>query len=72
MKQKGTPQPDKLIKCYGSDTFGDFTVIGKWVLYKKQTKRQNGGRFMLQDSSGNWNAEREVWKDIDEWEYLEP
>ena len=61
-----TPKPDRLIKLYGCD-WSEFTIVGKWVLYKGQNK----GRFMVQDEFGNWNADIDSWKNGERWEYLD-
>lgn len=62
-----TPEPGRLIKCKGSDCFGDFEVVGKWVRYKGQ----KSGRFMVQYKYGKWIAEINMWKDATSWEYVQ-
>ena len=67
MTTKPIPQPERLITCKGGDTFGDFTCVGKWVLYKGS----QSGRFMRQRRDGTFEVDRGSWQDTESWEYLE-
>ncbi len=68
-----TPLSNKLIKLYGDDCFGDYTIQGMFIDYKKPIKR--GSRIIksrfckLVDNQ--YMSDISEWKNGNNWEYVE-
>ncbi len=78
VKKKGQrypnhPEDNRLIKCYCSD-WCPYTVIGKFVPYKKPEKHRNYvalSRFMVFDNhTKSLVSAKEDWLNCDRWEYI--
>jgi hypothetical protein len=67
---KGTPKPNRLIFCRGSD-WSDFTCYGMWVPYKSPPNKPGSGRFMIRREDGSFQPDKETWKSVDYWEYVD-
>lgn len=67
MKPGVTPEPNRLIILHCED-WSPYRCEGMFIPYKGQNKT----RFCRRDENGNWNSDRETWKDCVEWEYATP
>jgi hypothetical protein len=70
-------EPNRLIRCQGSDTFGRFTCEGMFIpkgngrparfCIKTPPKR----RGQIARPEGWFNPDRNTWCDVQTWEYVE-
>jgi hypothetical protein len=54
------------MQVWGTDTWGEFTCIGKWVPYVN-----GGGRFMIQHRNKTFTPDPTTWSYVTRWKYLE-
>lgn len=73
MKPNQLPQPNRLIKCTGQD-IAQFSCVGMFVPYainSPQSGSGRGSRFCIRTLDGKFMSDRETWKQIETWEYLD-
>lgn len=62
-----SPSLDRPILCYGHD-WSPFTIEGKFIPYRGGKKV---GRFCVKNAGGTFTSAPDVWKDVEEYEYLD-
>lgn len=83
-KELDQPEPNRLIKCHGFD-YQNFIIVGKIMPYRKSLwskrndyrrisvseKTLNYGRFFVRALTGKFYENKDVWKLITKWEYID-
>lgn len=67
------PECGRLIYCIGHD-WSLFTCVGEMRMISngRTGKRKHvGPRFFKRRKDGTFESDRETWKDVEEWHYME-
>jgi hypothetical protein len=64
---KYSPEPGRLIKCKGFD-WCTFECFGMFKAYQSKKKRPI---FCIRKPDGTFETDRETWKDVESWGYVE-
>ena len=61
-----SPEPHRLIRCFGRDRMNRFEIYGQFLPYD----HGSGARFCIQRGNGTFEPDRATWNDVSQWEYV--